>query len=61
MKILHLHKNKPKIVVVETVLVILVQVGDPCMKVGIMVTKSDDSLFTDDTSQITESDSEWFF
>ena len=30
------------------------------IKVGIMVTKSK-SLFTDDTSQITKSDSEWFF
>ena len=29
-------------------------------KVAIMATKSD-SLFTDDTSQITESYSEWFF
>jgi len=30
------------------------------VKVAIMATKSD-SLFTDDTSQITESYSEWFF
>ena len=30
------------------------------VKVGIMATKSE-SLFTDDTSQTTESDSEWFF
>ena len=29
MKILHLHVHKPKIVVVETVLVIFVYVGDP--------------------------------
>ena len=29
-------------------------------RVGIMATKPD-SLFTDDTSQITESYSEWFF